>query len=313
MENSKRIKLSIIILSWNTKELLKQCLESVIRDTQYGIRNIEIIVVDNGSEDGSREYLKRFKGLKVQKFKVIFNDQNLGFAKANNQGIKIAQGEYIMLLNSDTIVKKGAIEKLVSSINRSDKIAAVSPLLVFPNGKPQIDYYMRFPNLWQVFLYHNSVLRPIVLKTPFLRNLICFSPQDKFFQVDQLPGAAIIIKKEVWKKVGFLDENFKFLFEDVDWCWRAKKMGYELMVEPKSKIIHFGGATWKKRLKENSFEFYYQFFSSLLLFVKKNYGRWQFDVFRFALAFRSLLVLRSKLAFHLLQFSGKQRNLWLQD
>jgi len=276
----------------------------------------EIIVVDNGSTDGSVEEIKNLK-LKMKncnlKLKIILNKTNLGFAKANNQGIKIAKGEYVLLLNSDTVVKKGAIEKLVSSINRSDKIAAVSPLLVFPNGKPQIDYYMRFPNLWQVFLYHNSVLRPIVLKTPFLRNLICFSPQDKFFQVDQLPGAAIIIKKEVWKKVGFLDENFKFLFEDVDWCWRAKKMGYELMVEPESEIIHFGGATWKKRLKENSLEFYYQFFSSLLLFVKKNYGRWQFDVFRISLMIHFLITLKLRLAWNISRFHSKQRNLWLQD
>ena len=90
-------------------------------------------------------------------------------------------------------------------------------------------------------------------------------------EVDQLPGASLIAPKEVWDKVGLLSEDYKFLYEDVDWSWRAKKLGIKLFVIPESKITHLGGGSWKQKLNTQSFEFYCQFFSSLLLFVKKNY------------------------------------------
>lgn len=292
-------KISIIILSWNTKKLLQSCLNSL----KFAI---EIIVVDNGSTDGSPEMVKN----KFSQIKLIRNRKNLGFAKGNNQGIRAARGNLIMLLNSDTVVKKGAIKKLVTSINQSDQIAAISPLLLLPGGNPQIDYYMKFPNLWQIFFYHNRIIRPIALKLPFLRNLICFAPKKKTFEVDQLPGAALMATREVWDKIGLLDEDYKFLYEDVDWCWRARKLGYKLMVVPDAKIVHLGGASWKRKLKEDGFEFYRQFFSSMLLFVKKNYGDWRLRLFRTALAINFLFTLKFKLAVYFLKTAGRQEARW---
>lgn len=285
------MKISIIILSWNTKKLLRDCLKSLytLDPKPY---TLELIVVDNGSTDGSPEMVaKEFK-----KVKLIRNKKNLGFAKGNNQGIKAAKGNYIMLLNSDTVIHKGAIKKLAISLqDRDQPCQAVSPLLILPDGKPQIDYYMKFPNLWQVCLYHNPVLRPLALKIPFLRHLICFSPKKEPFEVDQLPGAALMATKETWNKVGLLDEDYHFLYEDVDWCYRARKLGCSLTVIPQAKITHIGGASWKKKLKEESFEFYKQYFSSMLLFVEKNYGQTKKFIFRLALIknwlFSSLLIL----------------------
>jgi len=234
----------------------------------------------------------------------------LGFAKGNNLGIKAASGDLIMLLNSDTIVPKGAIEKLVEfySEQKGQKIA-FSSLLLNPDGTIQEQYYLRFPNLWQIFWYHNPVLRPFALKISFLRNKImaklkCLESKKGAIEVDQLPGAALVAPKEVWQKVGLLDEDYQFLYEDVDWCYRAKKMGVKLVVVPESKITHLGGGSWRQKLKINSFEFYRDYFLSLLLFVKKNYGERQLKIFQKALVLNFLFQLKFRLARYFLIKQG---------
>lgn len=312
MANIKKVKLSIIILNWNTKELLRQCLESLGQRCRA-----EIIVVDNGSTDGSQKYLKAQSSklkttTKNLKLKIILNRENLGFARGNNQGIKVASGKYIMLLNSDTVVREGAIEKLIEFMEKNPAVGAVSPLLLHKDNTPQIDYYMKFPNLWQIFLYHNPILRPIALKIPLFKSLICFFAKEEIFQVDQLPGAALMARREVWEKIGLLDEDYHFLFEDVDWCYRAKSTGYQLAVVSEAKIVHFGGASWKAKLEEDSSRFYRQFFSSMLLFVRKNYGERRFQIFQAALVLNFLLQFKLRLALHFLtkKDPAAQENLW---
>lgn len=293
------IKLSIIILSWNTKELLRDCLNSIKNES-----NIEIIVVDNASSDGSVEMVKN----NYPEVKLIVNHKNLGFAAGNNLGIKAAIGEKIMLLNSDTKAEKGAIEKLLNAAEEDKANIAVSPQLLLPNGKRQIDYYMRFPNLWQIFFYHNPVFRPLIINLPFLSRLVIQKPNPRPFLVDQLPGAALLAGKEVWKKVGLLDENYRFLFEDVDWCWRAKKVGIRLMVVPESKIVHVGGASWKNKLRNNKRDFYYQYFASMLLFVKKNYSKSKITLFRRSIIISFILTLKPRLAYQFYKLKGEQKN-----
>ena len=227
-----KTKLSIIILSWNTEKLLKDCLKSIEKEAEIlKKQKIEVIVVDNGSTDESAEMVKK----DFPEAKLIKNNKNLGFAKGNNIGINKAQGEFIMLLNSDTVLEKGSLKTLLD-FGFLKKDSALSPLLFLPNNKPQIDYYMKFPNLWQIFLYHNPVLRQIVLKVPFLQKKICSKPEEKPFMVDQLPGAALLASKKIWKKVGLLDEDYSFLYEDVDWCYRARKKKINLLVVPDSKV-----------------------------------------------------------------------------
>ena len=285
MADSQKIKISIIILSWNTKDLLKKCLKSI---PFYA----EIIIVDNGSTDGTIHFLN---SLKWPNLKIIKNKKNLGFAKGNNQGIKAASGDLIMLLNSDTVVEKKTIEKLVNFYQgQKNKNLALSPLLLNADGTIQQEYYMRFPNLWQIFGYHHPLYRWLFMKAP-LKWLIVSRIQKKPFEVEQLPGAALMVPKEVWEKVGLLDEDFHFLYEDVDWCWRAKKIGIKLMVIPEAKITHLGGGSWKKRLKSNSFEFYRDFFKAFLLFVRKNYGEGKLKIFRQALLLNFLLRFKFKL------------------
>jgi len=131
-------------------------------------------------------------------------------------------------------------------------------------------------------------------------------------EMDQLPGAALMAPRNVWEKVGLLDEDFQFLYEDVDWCWRAKKKGVKLFLVPQAKVVHFGGGSWKKRLKNDSFEFYRQFFSSMLLFVKKNYGEKKSKKFRMALMINFFFQFKFKLAKYFLNQGEqiKQEKLW---
>jgi len=289
MADSQKIKISIIILSWNTKDLLKKCLKSI---PFYA----EVIIVDNGSKDGTVHFLN---SLKWPNLKIIKNKKNLGFAKGNNQGLEVAKGDFVMILNSDTIVQKGTLEKLVE-FTKDTPLYAVSPLLVNPNGTIQEEYYMRFPNLWQIFGYHYPLLRILFMRLP-LKWLAVSRMKKKPFEVEQLPGAALMAPKEVWQKVGLLDEDYQFLYEDVDWCWRAKKMRVKLMVVPEAKVTHLGGGSWKKKLNWDGFEFYRDYFEALLLFVRKNYGEGKLKFFRFSLLLNFLLRGKLKLFFYFLK------------
>jgi len=266
----KKPNLSIVIVNWNTKEILKDCIDSIFKNR--GGVDLETIIIDNGSSDGSsekiEELIKKYPAIRI---KLVRNKENLGFSKANNQAIRIAKGRYILLLNSDTILKKDSLEKLISYLEKNENVAAVSPMLFNPDGTKQVDYYMKFPNIFQILFYHNPVLRPVVMKTP-LKDLIISKTSNKPFEVDQLPGAAILTTKTIFSKTKGLNDEYFFLFEDVDWCYRVKekRLG-KLVVVPASKIIHLGGVSWKKKLDNSRYDFYKQYFSSLLLFIKKNY------------------------------------------
>lgn len=290
------MKVSVVILSWNTKPLLRDCLKSIKQKEVF-----EIIVVDNNSTDGSQEMVKK----EFPKVKLIENKRNLGFAMGNNQGIRVASGDLIMLLNSDTVVEKGAIPQLVAFYQRQkNKNLAFSPLLLSPNGTIQQQYYLKFPNLWQVFFYHNPFWRFWVMKTPLKRLLISDLSQlenKRFLIVEQLTGAALVVPKEVWQKVGLLDEDYRFLFEDVDWSWRARKAGVKLFIVPESRIKHWGGASWQRRKKSANFDFYRQHFVSFLLFVRKNYGARKERLFRWALLLNFFSRGKFKLFFYFLK------------
>jgi len=301
MENTKELKISIIILSWNTKNVLKQCLESLGKD-----KNLEIIVIDNHSTDGSPEMVAK----DFPQIKLIKNKQNLGFAKGNNQGIKVANGDLVMLLNSDTIVEKKTIEKLVIFYQgQKDKNLAFSPLLLSFDGVIQEQYYLKPPNLYQIFFYHNPFCRFWAMRTPIKRLMISdlsLVKEKKPFEVEQLTGTALMAPKEVWQKVGLLDEDYYFLFEDVDWSYRARKVGVKLFVVPEARIKHYGGASWQKKGWQKrqsliSFDFYRQHFISFLLFVRKNYGKREERLFHWALLLNFFSRGKLKLFFYFLK------------
>lgn len=265
------IKLAIIIVSWNTKELLKQCLESLVSGIKRQTVELEVIIVDNASSDGSIDEAEKFKNLKLS---IIKNPQNLGFARANNIGIKQAKGEYIMLLNPDTIIKEGAIEKLVDFLDKNKEAAGIMPLLLNEDGSVQKDpIFLRFPSPVRAFFYYNSFLKKIAIN--FLPNLL-FSVTDfsRVTEVEQLSGAAMMVRAGILKSVGMLDERYPHYFEDVDLSYQLKKLGYKLFMDPDAQIVHLGGRSTQKLIERDGQDKKYILnYTSLFLFSDKNYSK----------------------------------------
>ena len=226
--------LSIIIVSYNTKSLTLACLNSIFgegSDLAY-----EVIVVDNGSKDGSVEALTNLKESQNQKLKLLENKENLGFSKANNQGIKIAKGNYILLLNSDTEIISGALDKLVAFANNTPDAGVIGAKLLNPNGSTQPSC-LNLPSL-------SLAVREYFLGEKGLTSK--FFPQTKQASpVDAVVGAAFLITQQAIRKVGLLDERYFFYFEDLDYCRKVKKSGLKTYYLPDATVIHYHGASGK--------------------------------------------------------------------
>jgi len=265
---------SIIILSWNTKELLKRCLRSIYSGYTIDTHRykVEIIVVDNGSTDGSVEMVK--KVISDQRsvvsgkvtFRLIENQRNLGFGAGNNQGMKMAKGEYILLLNSDTVVKDEAPLKMAEFLAKNPKAGAVGCKLLNPDGSPQPSAGP-FPNLW--------VSAIMLFAEHWLGDLVRASfNQTK--EVDWVMGAALMARREVIKKAGLMDEGIFMYMDEVEWCYRIKKSGYKVMFYPGAEITHLGGGSSKTGRKDPILNIY----RGLLYFYQKHYARWQLSILK---------------------------------
>lgn len=221
--------LSIVIPSFNTKKLLQECLDSI--EKNRGKLSIEVIVVDNGSTDSTVDYLK--KASKDKRIQIILLDQNWGFARAVNRGIKKTRGEFILLLNSDTQVQKETLKKAVNFAQKHPK-SIVGLQLVFPDGSIQPSVF-NFPSI-------KGAIQEFWLgeKDSYQK----YTPlSSKPVEVDAVTGACMLISRKVTKKIGLFDEKYFFYFEDLDYCRRAKKMGLRVYYLPSVKIVHHHGAT----------------------------------------------------------------------
>ncbi len=259
-------RISIIIVSYNTSDLTKKCLASVLKSS---VRPLQIIVVDNASTDGSVEMIRR----DFPRVELIENKENVGFAKANNQAIRIAAGEFVWLLNSDTEIGVDSLAEAIvrSRIAEREDIAATIPQLVYPDGSWQSvgGYFPSFANvLLYLFPLHN--LLPIKFRQRL--KLIASYPQEipaEGKELDYLTGASIIIKKSALEKAGLLGEQYFMYFEETDLCWRLKKAGYKLLAVGTSPVVHVYGGSFRSRLDLNRLKLFRE---SLELFVRSNYS-----------------------------------------
>ncbi len=269
--------LSVIIVNWNTKKLTTDCISSVFNFTK-GI-DFEVIIVDNGSEDGSSGYIKK----KFPQVKLIQNKDNLGFTKANNQGIKIAKGKYVMLLNSDAYLIENSLETLVKIANSEQGLGAIGPQLL--NVDMTIQQSAGFaPNLPQIFFWMTFIddLPLGQLLKPFHVDHDSFYQREK--EVDWVTGAAILVPKDVIKKVGSLDENIFMYTEEVEWCFRIKRAGYKIIYSPQAKIIHIGrGSSGKISPRAFVGEF-----KGLIYFYKKHKGYFSLQLLKIFLKIGAL-------------------------
>ena len=222
---------SIVIPAYNNFNYTKQCIFSIFKN--HPLLNFEIIIVDNGSTDETKEYFAKFNGL--NNFRFISNDENLGFAKASNMGAKFSNSENILFLNNDTVVSKGAIDELYYSITagsaESLKIGAAGPLLLYPDKKIQEAGIVFSENLVPYNAYSRTDISGC--RQSDIKNTIYIRSYNA------LTAACLMLKKEIFDAAGGFDDGYINGFEDVDLCLKLREAGYKLIFNPKSIIFHF--------------------------------------------------------------------------
>jgi len=224
--------LSIIVVNWNTKQLLRRCLQSV-QDTVTGVK-FEITVIDNASTDGSREMLREdFPGARL-----ISNTTNVGFARATNQGTAVSKGEYILLLNSDAMVQERAVEQMLAYLQERKEAGAVGPALVLPDGSYQVGAAGFEFSLGTAFNHYFffSRLFPLLFRALWLQQRDSFRRE---IEVEWVSGASLMTRSEVFASVGGLDSSYFMYMEDVEWCRRVRQQGWKVFYLPFARVIHY--------------------------------------------------------------------------
>ncbi len=241
---------SIIIVNYNTKNFLKNCLDSIFK--YYPGQVPEVIVVDNNSSDGSAGMVRK----NFPAVKLIANQKNIGFGAANNQGAEAAENDFLFFLNSDIIIKEDIFSPALKVFAQSSHLGILAPLLLLPNNQPQPYAYGSFPSLLR--LAKQKIISSPKVKLAANQSQI----------VDWVSGAAMAVRKKVFAQIGGFDQNFFMYFEDIDLCWRARQAGWLTGVCPFFSLIHFGGQAGGGRKQRK--KHYYQ---SQDYFFRKHYGR----------------------------------------
>lgn len=252
---------SIIIVNWNTRDLLAQCLESVYTHPPNG--DFEIFVVDNASTDGSAAMVRE----RFSQVRLIENAENLGFARANNIGIINSFGRYILLLNSDTVVLPDGLSRLVAFMDTHPDAAVIGPKSLNADGTFQASY-VDFPTLMSELIVITGLARCLrggYYPGHSLRQSLTVR------EADWVGGACMLVRRTAIQEVGVLDERFSMYAEEMDWCFRMRQRGWQVYYLPDAEIIHVGGASTprNKALKRLRLR------TSELLFFSKHYSKRQ--------------------------------------
>lgn len=277
--------ISVIIVNYNVKELLEQCINSIFSASTK--LDVEVIIVDNNSFDGSVQYIKeKFPG--NPRLKIIESPVNMGFAKANNLGVREAEGEYLLILNPDTILQEDTLDKSLEFYKSVKDIGALTCKLILPNGKLDLACRRSFPTP-SVAVYRILGLSRIFPKSKlFGKYNLTYLDENETYEVDAIVGAYMLIKKDVYEKVKGFDEDYFMYGEDLDLCFRIKKAGYRIFYYPKTSIIHYKGESTKK----SSISYVNNFYGAMQVFVKKNLNTsfWLMNLLiRMTILYRALL------------------------
>jgi len=251
------VDVSVIIVAWNVRQLLHDCLKSVYEKTRD--IDFEVIYVDNASQDGSVQMVKE----QFAEVRIIENDKNEGFIKANNQGIEIAQGRYVLLLNSDTILLDNAVAKTVRFADANPDAAVFGCKVLNPDRTIQRTCFM-YPSVLNMFLAATYLYKIFPKSRFFGREHMTWWGFDEAREVETICGCFSLVRKEAIDQVGLMDERYFVYGDDPDWCYRFKKAGWKVMFAPDGRIIHYGGQTTSQKARA----FRLQLEGSKLIFMK---------------------------------------------
>lgn len=269
--------LSIIIVNYNTKNLLRELLESIF-NSSLNKYQIEVFVVDNGSEDGSKEMVKNI----FPRVRLIAKQKNLGFAKANNLGIKKSRGKYLLFLNSDTFVFKNTLVKMLKFMDENKDCSAATCRVELADARLDLSCHRGFPTPWAAFTYFSG------LELIFPRSRLLgqyhqgWKDLNQIHEVDVISGAFFLIRKKALEQTGSFDERFFMYAEDIDLCYRLKRKGLKICFNPNTKIIHYKTSSGRKKnkgkgitqkdkeIRKKTSEY---FFETMKLFYDKHYQR----------------------------------------
>lgn len=277
------IDLSIIIVNYNVKEFLLNLLSS-IRKAAKNISS-EIIVVDNASDDGSVEILRE----KFPDVKLIANQSNVGFGAANNQALSIAEGKYFLLINPDTIVREDTFAKMIEFFESTHQVGIAGCKVLNPDGTLQLACRRSFPGPWTSFTKVMGLSKLFAKSRLFARYNLTYLDENKTYEVDAVSGAFMMIRKEVYEKIGGFDSQFFMYGEDLDLCYRTQKSGYKVFYVHSTEIIHYKGESTKRSSIDETKVFY----EAMHLFVRKHLS----SSFLVEMILQSAIIFRKLIAF----------------
>ncbi len=281
------MKLSVIIVNYNVEHFLEQCLLSV-RKASEGL-DVEVFVVDNISIDGSVEMVRR----KFPEVILIENKENVGFSKANNQAMRVAKGEYILLLNPDTVVEEDTFRKCIDFMDEHPEAGGLGVRMIDGKGRflPESKRGLPTPEVAFYKIFGLSALFPNSKR--FSKYHLGYLKEDEVNEIEILSGAFMWMRKEALDKVGLLDEDFFMYGEDIDLSYRIILGGYKNYYFPETKIIHYKGESTKK----SSVNYVFVFYNAMIIFAKKHFSEKNANTFSFLI--KLAIYLRASIAlFH---------------
>lgn len=262
-----QIGVEVIIINWNTRELLHNCLESLFCKAPAQLPDgfkLHVTVVDNASSDGSAEMVET----EFSQVKVIRNKENVGFARANNQALAISQMSYFLLLNSDTLVLENSFKPLFDFMEQNPRVGVCGPRLLNADRTNQI-YAWKFPEPTMDFLIFMEPFRYRNVYNKLKPDSMMLAKHTEKRRVDYLSGACLLLRREVYDAIGGLDEEYFFYSEEVDWCYRIWQKGWQIWFVPEAEIIHLEGKS-SQRAPYNRIIWFHQ---GYLRFYHKFYSR----------------------------------------
>jgi hypothetical protein len=275
-------KISVIIVNWNTKNYLDKCLHSLKANVGASL-NLEVIVVDNNSSDGSEAMVKE----KHPSVKLIENKDNVGFARANNIGIEKASGDYILLLNPDTVVKQGSIEKLFQFLQSNQFYGAVGPKIINSDGTIQYECARNFPTVMSELFVMLTLYKRFPNNKLIGRYLMTYWDHEDSRDVACISGACMLVRKKCFGNIDLLDEVFFMYAEDTDLCYRLHDKGYKIRYLAGAEIVHY----WGKSSEQVSTNMSRKSKESMYKFFRKHHGIMTAARYRIMICFTSLIMM----------------------